>query len=254
MRWFYCFLLFGLLFTGLLSGAAHAQSKTFTNSFDMEFVLIPAGKFITILGSNEFDEAITRVVTISKPFYLGKYEVTQAQWTAVTGNNPSYHQGWKQPVERVSWFEVINFIRELNRKEGGGKYRLPTEAEWEHAARAGTGTKWFFGNDSAALGEYAWFEDNSSKTTHPVGEKKPNPWGLYDIYGNVWEWVMDTYEEYQPGEVTDPTGAEHGSYKVYRGGSGMFEAERCRSAYREWNPPEEHGRGLGFRLAFSPGQ
>ena len=251
-----------LFLSGLLLGAAPvglalAQDKTFTNTMGMEFVLIPDGKF-TIAWTEE-EVSKQKVVTISKPFYLGKYEVTQEQWVAVmgTGINPSNNQGRTNPVEHVSWNDVQEFVKKLNEKEGVKQYRLPTEAEWEHAARAGTDTEYFFGNDPAALGEYAWFSQNSNDTTHPVGEKKPNPWGLYDIYGNVWEWVQDWYSRedwFQEGAVTDPAGPERGSHRVIRGGSWSYGAEDCRSADRYYNAPDDRYHDLGFRLAFSPGQ
>lgn len=239
-----------------------AKGKTFTNSIGMEFVLIPAGKFTQTwtAGKNEFGEDVKkqRGVTISKPFYLGKHEVTQEQWVAVMGENPAYFKGRTNPVEQVSWLDVQKFIKKLNEKEGGNKYRLPTEAEWEHAARAGTDTEWFFGKDPSDLGKYAWVRENCQKTTHPVGEKKPNPWGLYDIYGNVKEWVQDWYEEdYKEGAVTDPTGPAFGQFRVVRGGSVIDDAKVCRSAKREWAPPNVNVEILidqGFRLAFSPGQ
>jgi formylglycine-generating enzyme required for sulfatase activity len=229
---------------------ALAQEKTFTNSIGMEFVLIPAGQF----SRGEVQPA--SLVTISRPFYLGKYEVTQEQWVAVMGegSNPSNFKGHKNPVENVSWDDAQKFIQKLNEKEGGKKYRLPTEAEWEHAARAGTRTEWFFGDNQAALGEYAWFRGNSQGTTHPVGQKKPNPWGLYDIYGNVGEWVQDWTGEYPKEAVTDPTGPTRGSYRVNRGGGWGLAAEFCRSASRFRFAPVVRDNSLGFRLAFSPGQ
>jgi formylglycine-generating enzyme required for sulfatase activity len=156
----------------------------------------------------------------------------------------------------------------LNEKEKGKKYRLPTEAEWEYAARAESKTEWFFGDDLAALGQYAWFAENSQKTTHPVGEKKPNPWGLYDIYGNVWEWVADCYDEdklwLKDGAVTDPTGPHesevygliggvrgHAIRRLLRGGGWGNDAQNCHSAIRGNQPPSERFYDLGFRMALS---
>jgi formylglycine-generating enzyme required for sulfatase activity len=231
-------------------------------------VLIPSGQFsrgvVTAAEAvkNDFGEVVQpakdveRLVTISRPFYLGKYEVTQEQWVAVMGegSNPSHFKGRANPVENVSWYDAQKFIQKLNEKEGGKKYRLPTEAEWEHAARAGTKTEYFFGDKPDALGEYAWFYGNSQRTTHPVGQKKPNPWGLYDIYGNVLEWVQDWYGEYPKEAVTDPSGPSGGSYRVYRGGCRVNSAEYCRSATRNGITPDGRNYFLGFRLAFSPGQ
>jgi len=163
----------------------------------MEFVLIPAGTFT--MGSPDSDsnaydhEKPAHQVTISEPFYMGKYEVTQAQWKAVMGENPSRFKGDDHPVENVSWEDVQQFIQKLNAKEGKEACRLPTEAEWEYAARAGTTTIYSFGNNASQLGNYAWYDENSGNTTHPVGDKPPNPWGLYDMHGNVWEWVQDWY-------------------------------------------------------------
>jgi formylglycine-generating enzyme required for sulfatase activity/uncharacterized protein YecT (DUF1311 family) len=262
-----------------------ALDKTFTNSIGMEFVLIPAGEFPRAIGKNDFGEDIQSLVTISRPFYLGKYEVTQEQWVAVmgSGSNPSSFKGRTNPVERVSWDDVQVFIKKLNEKEGGQKYRLPTEAEWEHAARAGTKTLYFFGDDPEDLDSYAWYQDNTRTrgerevvdarevgnaytletetqttwtggSTHPVGGKKPNPWGLYDIYGNVWEWVSDWYGDYPAGSATDPTGPASGSDRVDRGGSWDDTAGDCRSAGRNGDTSDSRLRhyDLGFRLAFSP--
>jgi len=157
-----------------------ATPKTQRNSLGMEFVLIPAGTFQ--MGSNDSDayddEKPVHTVRITQPFYLGKYEVTQGQWQAVMGNNPSKFTGdanW--PVENVSWDDVQEFIRRLNAREGGATYRLPTEAEWEYAARAGTTTRWSFGDDASQLGRYAWYDGNAGGQTHPVGQLQPNPGG-----------------------------------------------------------------------------
>ena len=250
-----------LLFGPASDGAALAQDEIFTNSLGMEFVLIPAGRFsVRWIIQNDLGEDIPRqrVVTISKPFYLGKRPVTQDEWQAVMGSNPADFQGEANPVEMVSWEDVQVFIQKLNAKEGGRKYRLPSEAEWEHASRAGSDTAWFFGDNPVVLGEYAWFSENSQNSTHPVGQKKPNPWGLYDIYGNVWEWVEDWYDDnaawHQEGAVIDPVGPASGSRRVLRGGGWSNTAEDCRPASRNGFSPVYFHDGLGFRLAFSPGQ
>jgi formylglycine-generating enzyme required for sulfatase activity len=228
------------------------------NSIGMEFVLIPAGEFM--MGSSDADkeafdnEKPQHRVTISQPFYLGKYTVTQAQWEAVMGSNPSGFKGRNNPVENVSWDDVQEFIKKLNQKEGGNKYRLPTEAEWEYAARAGTTSRYSFGDDAEALGRYAWYWGNSGKTTHPVGGKEPNGLGLYDMHGNVWEWVQDWYGGYAGSLATDPRGPSSGSYRVIRGGSWIINAGYCRSAYRGLNTPDDRDNSVGFRLAFSSGQ
>jgi formylglycine-generating enzyme required for sulfatase activity len=196
-------------------------AKTLRNSIGMELVLIQAGTFqmgSTDSGADD-DEKPVHTVRISRPFYLGQYEVTQAQWEAVMGNNPSKFKGDpSHPVEQVSWDNVQEFIRRLNAKEGGARYRLPTEAEWEYAARAGSTTVYSFGDSASQLGQSAWYEDNADGATHPVGRLQPNAWGLYDMHGNVWEWVQDWYGPYASSTVTDPTGPQSGG-PVCRGGS-----------------------------------
>jgi formylglycine-generating enzyme required for sulfatase activity len=193
-------------------------------------------------------------VTISKPFYLGKYPVTQAQWVAVMGSNPSKFKGQNNPVEQVSWHDAQEFIRRLNAKEGHSRYRLPTEAEWEYAARAGTSSAYFFGDDKKALSEYAWYKDNSEETSHPVGQKLPNPWGLYDVHGNVYEWVQDWYGEkyYTNSPEGDPKGPSSSSYRVIRGGSWYSLTTCCRSADRYNFTPDYRFDFVGFRLVLSP--
>ena len=154
------------------------------------------------------------------------------------GNNPSRFTGnSNRPVESVSWDDVQAFIEKLNAKEGGAMYRLPTEAEWEYAARAGSITAYSFGDDAKQLGEYAWYGDNSKGETHPVGQLKPNAWGLYDMHGNVWEWVQDWYGKYAAEAVMDPQGPSAGSARVGRGGGWSAGARFCRSAYRSSPPP-----------------
>jgi len=190
-------------------------------------------------------------VTISKPFYMQATEVTQDQWKRVMGSNPSNFKncGDNCPVERVSWNDVQEFIGKLNQMEGGNKYRLPTEAEWEYACRAGSTTRFCFGNDKDRLGEYAWYRGNSRKRTHRVGEKQPNSWGLHDMHGNVWEWCQDWYGDYFSGSVTDPKGPSSGSGLVLRGGSWRGDARDCRSAFRTRGEPSGRNELIGFRLA-----
>ena len=216
-------------------------------------------------------------VTISKPFYMQTMEVTVGQWRSFardtgykteaetsggayvwTGkwekkegtywDNPGFEQTDNNPVTCVSWKDAQAFIKWLNRKEGKD-YRLPTEAEWEYAARAGSRTRFCYGNNKDGLAEYAWYRDNSGKRTHSVGEKKPNSWGLYDMHGNVYEWCQDWYGEYSPGSVTDPTGPSSGSRRVVRGGSWSAYAGLCRSADHDRETPGLGCDYLGFRLA-----
>jgi len=171
-------------------------SKTFTNSIDMKFALIPAGEFMMGSEETKYEKPVHKV-TISKPCCLGIYPVTQQEWNAIMRYNPSHFKGNNLPVERVSWNDVQDFIKKLNENEGTNKYRLPSEAEWEYAARAGTSTRYSFGDDESELGDYACYSKNSEDQTHPVGQKKPNKWGLFDMYGNVWEWVLDSwYSDY----------------------------------------------------------
>ena len=175
----------------------------------MEFLLIPAGDFMMGDESSE-DERPIHKVQITKPFYLGRDEVTQEQWQAVMGSNPSRFKGAKNPVESVSWEDCLKFLKKLNAMfvVRGGEYGLPTESQWEYACRAGTTSKWSFGDDAKSLGDYAWCAKNSGGATHPVGQKKPNAWGLHDMQGNVWEWCADWYvSDYsQKSPAEDPAG------------------------------------------------
>jgi formylglycine-generating enzyme required for sulfatase activity len=231
------------------SPAPPAPEKAWRNSIGMEFLLIPAGEFQMGSNNGDSDEKPVHKVRLSKAFYLGKYEVTQAQWQAMMGNNPSRFTGDdRRPVEQVSWEDTQEFIKRLNVKEGGTKYRLPTEAEWEYAARAGTTTAYSFGDDPRQLGEYAWFYDNAGQATHPVGQKKPNPWGLYDMHGNVWEWVQDWYAAYSAGTAVDPAGPAAGSSRVLRGGGWFDNAVCCLSAFRGRDAPGGRSGFLGLRL------
>lgn len=223
-----------------------------------ELVQIPAGTFM--MGSpggeegRDDDETHVRV-RISEPFYLGKTEVTQAQWKAVMGSNPSYFKGDNLPVECVSWDEAMEFCRKLTEREHsagrllrGWKYTLPTEAQWECACRAGTTTAYYTGGSSGDLARAGWYDANSGTQTHPVGQKMPNAFGLYDMHGNVWEWCLDWYgSRLQGGD--NPAGAKSGSYRVIRGGSCLNFAQNCRSAIRDYDSPDVRGNYLGFRVA-----
>ncbi|MDL2269440.1 formylglycine-generating enzyme family protein [Desulfosarcina sp. OttesenSCG-928-A07] len=259
-----------ILWVCCLGSATPALSQVipYTNSIDMEFVLIPTRssgmEFIYIppgsfkMGCDPFawdcqhNETPEHPVTLTKPFYLGKYPVTQAQWVKIMGSNPSQYKGRTRPVEQVSWEDTQEFIRRLNQKEGHNRYRLPTEAEWEYAARAGSQSIYTFGDDPHQLKNYAWYDGNDG--TYPVGQLQPNKWGLYDMYGNVWEWVQDWYEEnyYANSPGTDPHGPPSGKYRVLRGGGWFSDANGCRSATRGFDSPVNRNDNFGFRLALSP--
>ena len=224
----------------------------------MEFAWVPPGEFQ--MGSTRqrgfTDELPVTRVKLTRGFWMGKYEVTQAQWEAVMGSNPSRFTncGGDCPVERVSWNDVQEFIRKLNERSGAGKYRLPTEAEWEYAVRAGTETDTYAGditqprsNDPVVNG-IAWYARNSGGRTHPVGGKSPNGFGLHDMLGNVKEWVGDWYGSYAGGTVTDPAGPASGSYRVKRGCSWGISTVFCRSALRGDSSPGRRDDDLGFRL------
>ena len=182
-------------------------------------------------------------VLISKAFELQTREVTQAQWQAVMGSNPSHVKGPDLPVEQVSWDDAQAFISRLNGLGDFYRYRLPTEAEWEHAARAGrTGP---YAGDLEAM---AWYDPNSGQKTHPVATKAANAWGLYDMHGNVWEWVQDWDSDYSASAVTDPVGPSSGSDRVFRGGAWDFMEQGCRSAIRVGVPPGGSFYNVGLRL------
>jgi len=248
-----------------------------TNSIGMRFRLIPAGQFM--MGEGEYgdprEEPVHRV-TISRPFYLGIHEVTQAQYEQVMSSNRSDFQGPNQPVEMVSWDDAQEFCRRLSVREGV-EYRLPTEAEWEYACRAGSTTVYFFGDNPhdfspGRLDEYAWYCYNSGvprrysdrnhrtwvasvrgERTHDVGQKKPNAWGLYDMYGNVSEWCQDWYAEYTGEAQTDPRGPAKRRTglqgRVVRNGSWRCNGDRCRSACRYGWDPARGSPKIGFRVA-----
>jgi formylglycine-generating enzyme required for sulfatase activity len=247
-------------------------AKRLTNSIKMELVLIPSGEFL--MGSHdtdqsaEDDEKPQHRVQITRPFYLGATEVTQGQYQAVMGENPSNFKGSDDlPVETVSWLDAVKFCNKLSEREGrkpcyriegvavtiagGDGYRLPTEAEWEYACRAGSSTRYPFGDDENGLGGFAWYGKTSEGKTHPVGQKRPNAWGLHDMLGNVWEWCSDGYDfdYYKQLPVDDPPGADGASYRVIRGGGWSIEPRYCRSAFRLGNAPGDRSYSLGLRLA-----
>jgi formylglycine-generating enzyme required for sulfatase activity len=228
----------------------------------MKMVLIRPGKFMMGSPASEAsrrdDEGPQHEVTITKPFYMGVTEVTQEQYEAVMGTNPSHVKGATNPVEWVwwndaaSWNDATEFCKKLSEKTRQA-VRLPTEAEWEYACRAGTQTKFSFGDDPSALGDYAWWNGNSGNAIHPVGQKKPNAWGLYDMNGNVWEWCADWYGEYQEGPITDPSGPATGGHRVVRGGAWLNVETGCfRCASRRSHDLTYRGsRFTGFRCAMT---
>ncbi len=211
----------------------------------LEMVLIPAGKFKMGSPASEKgrnDNETQHGVTLTKPYYMGKYEVTQEQWESVMGKNPSETKGAKLPVTDVSWEDCQEFIKKLNAKTGGG-YSLPTESEWEYACSAGTTTAYSFG-DSLTKSD-ANIDGNSIKT---VGSYKPNAFNLYDMHGNVWEWCEDWKADYPAGAVTDPKGPATGTYRVLRGGSFINVVSTARSSLRVYNSPTLRYSYGGFRL------
>ena len=213
----------------------------------MEFAWIPAGEFQMGSSSAEAgnDERPVTRVKISRGYWLGRHEVTQSEWQAAIGTNPSHFSGCGScPVENVSWDDAQAFIGRLNGRAGRTRYRLPTESEWEYAARAGTSGEHYAAN----LDAIAWYLSNSGSRTNPVGQKAPNAWGLHDMLGNVWEWVHDWYGAYPGGSVTDPRGPASGSDRVSRGGGWLLDAWFCRASYRNLGPPGARNLSLGFRL------
>jgi formylglycine-generating enzyme required for sulfatase activity len=230
------------------------ESDIVLNSIGMKFVHIPAGEFMMGSPSDEKgrdnDEGPVHSIKISKGFWMGIYEVTQAQYQAIMGSNPSTYRGDNLPVVFVSWNDATEFCKRLSDKENV-TYRLPTEAEWEYACRAGTRTRFSFGDNDSSLEEYAWYFHNGCFSIHPVGQKKPNAFGLYDMHGNVWEWCQDWYSSdyYTNSPNVDPQGPDRGSSRVLRGGSWFFFARYCRSANRNWFVYDFTNRGLyGFRV------
>jgi formylglycine-generating enzyme required for sulfatase activity len=200
----------------------------------------------------EEDEPLHKVYV--SPFYVDKYEVTQEEYERVMGNNPSRWKAANNPVEQIRWAAAVEYCNARSRLEGlqpaydaqtgacdfeASGYRLPTEAEWEHAARAGTETNYFFGDNPSKLERYAWYKENCTRKPQPVGTREPNPWGLCDVYGNVWEWCHDFYaEEYYPkSPKKDPRGPETGENRVVRGGCWNSRPDRCRSSYRNYEKP-----------------
>ncbi|MBQ2560623.1 MAG: formylglycine-generating enzyme family protein [Fibrobacter sp.] len=228
------------------------QKDSIIQSMMANMVYVEGGTFVMgatdELGNDAYDwEKPTHQVTLSS-FSINKYEVTQEEWQVVMGNNPSWFKGAKRPVEKVSWEECQEFILKLNAMTGR-HFRLPTEAEWEYAARGGNkshGYKYAGSNDLKSVG---WYDFNCRNETHNVGSKQPNELGLYDMSGNVWEWCQDWYDEYSPSVQTNPTGSSSGVFRVFRGGSWINKSRNCRVSERRKYYPDGLGGLLGFRLA-----
>jgi len=232
---------------GALPGPKRNLDVNLGAGVTMPFVLVRPGSFM--MGSERSIEMRpVHEVTIPKAFYMGKYEVTQEQWETVMGSNPSNFKGAKMPVEQVNWEDCQNFISKLNEKLPGRRFRLPTEAEWEHACRAGSTNDYCFGNGETGLREHAWYIGNADKMPHAVGEKKPNAWGLYDMHGNVWEWCQDAYHpNYMDAPVDGSAWTQGGeTNRVLRGGSWYSEAYVLRSANR--GRPNFGYRGIVYGL------
>jgi formylglycine-generating enzyme required for sulfatase activity len=191
-------------------------------------------------------------VTLSRGFWMQQTELTQDQYQQLMGSNPAFYKGEQNPVESVTWTEATEFGRRLSElppeKKAGNLFRLPTEAEWEYACRAGSTTVFCHGDDEAGLEEYAWYHQNSARTTHPVGEKKPNAWGLHDMHGNVSEWCQDFFGDYPREAAIDPRGPKSGDKRTLRGGGWFQVAMWARSSHRDAYVPSARYVGLGFRL------
>lgn len=235
-------------------------------SCEMKLNWVAPGRFVMGSPASEAgrsdDEGPQTEVVIARGFWLGVFAVTQEEWKAVADETdlkcePSYFRGSRLPVEQVSWEDCQEWLRVLNDAEQdrlplGYRFRLPTEAEWEYACRAGSSARFFFGDSDALLADHAWYCANSGSQVHAVGEKKPNCWGFHDMHGNVWEWCQDRYGGPLPGgSMTDPQGPVLGLNRVFRGGAWGIAASRCRSAYRVWNRPDYRDYTLGFRVALS---
>ena len=224
------------------------------NGISIDMVRVEAGTF-TMGATREMenpynDEKPTHQVTLTNDYYIGKYEVTQALWQAVMGNNPSYFKGDNLPVENVSWKDCKKFISKLNRITGK-KFRLPTEAEWEYAARGGKKSRGYQYSGSKNISDVAWYDGNSGNRTHAVGSKQANELGIYDMSGNVWEWCQDWKGSYSSSSQTNPTGANSGSDRVFRGGGWVRYAGYCRSSCRNIDSSDGHSYDLGLRLVLS---
>ena len=222
------------------------------NSIGMKLRVIPPGTFT--MGNNDGSdrEKPAHQVTLTKPFLLGAYEVTEEQYLSLMKRRITRVRPANEPAMWLPWYDAVEFCKRLSalpaERAAGRAYRLPTEAEWEYACRAGTTTKYSSGDDESDLVDYGWFSENSDSNDHPVGGKMPNAWGLHDMHGNAAEWCQDWYQVYRPDAVTDPTGAASSSARVYRGGSSRQNADLARSAYRDSTSQGSHASNIGFRI------
>ena len=244
-------LVFVLSFAGF--SRAVEPAKNFKDPLTgMEFIFVKGGCFQMgdSFGDGGDDEKPVHEVCVDD-LYMGKYEVTQAEWQKIMGNNPSYFKGCDNcPVENVSWSDIQEYINKLNQKTGK-KYRLPTEAKWEYAARSGGKNEEYAGGNN--IDSVGWYDGNSGSKTHPVGQKQPNGLGIYDMSGNVWERVNDWYDGnyYKNGPKNNPRGSDSGQYRVLRGGSWDSEPQHLRASHRDWDEPALRNSGGGFRLSVS---
>ena len=234
-----------ILLVGILSAQNKKDTKNTKNDFT-QMVFVKGGTF-QMGGNGSDEEKPIHTVTVGD-FYIGKYEVTQKEWKAIIGNNPSGFKGVSRPVENVSWNDVQDFIKKVNVKTGI-KYRLPTEAEWEYAAKGGNMSKGYECSGSNSDDEVAWTFSNSNDETHPVGKKRANELGIHDMSGNVWEWCQDLFGSYQNQSQTNPTGASNGENRVIRGGSYYKnDISGCTSSFRDSGTPDYKIGFIGFRL------
>jgi sulfatase modifying factor 1 len=234
----------------------------------VDMVYVEAGTFKRGSNNGDSDEKPVHMVTIAKDFWIGKYEVTQAEWKDVMGNNPSYSKGDNLPVEQVSWYDAVEFCNRLSDREGltrcysgsgdnlrcdfnANGYRLPTEAEWEFAARGGNKSRDYKYSGSNNADEVAWYLENSGRKTHPAAQKKSNELGLYDMSGNVWEYCWDWYRSYGSSQQTDSYGPSYSEYRVLRGGSWHYFVRSLRVANRHWRGSVSRPYDYGFRLAWT---
>lgn len=242
-------------------GAATTQPTSLDvgKGITMTLVRVPAGKFSmgsSNEGERDADETPHEVV-ISQPYYLGATEVTQEQYEAVMGAPPSCEtKGPQNPADSVTFLQATDFCKKLSQKSGK-TIHLPTEAQWEYAARAGTKTRFYYGDDASKLGDYAWYTVNRTGKTHPVGQKTPNAWGFYDMCGNVYEWVSDYYDSYPKEATTNPAGPDKGDFRVLRGGCWTSDPKQCRSAFRcrvDAGGAAKDAKPVfvGFRVAMDP--